>query len=249
MKKRKLPIGIQSFEKLRTEEYLYIDKTGYINQLVNSGTVFFLSRPRRFGKSLFLSTLEAYFQGKKELFQWLAIEQYENEKGSDAWQSYPVLKFSLAGGNYLHENGLNSTLGNILMKYEDQYEINGDDLFLSDRFRNLIEGIYNKTGKQVVVLVDEYDKPLLDTMNVNAEQEERNRQLYSSFFGVLKDEDAYLKFIFITGVTKFAKVSIFSGLNQPRDISLSKEYAGICGITQNELNTCFTRKVLENEYK
>ena len=243
MELRKLPIGIQSFEDLKKNQYVYVDKTEYIEKLVNSGKVFFLSRPRRFGKSLFLSTLEAYFQGKKDLFKGLDIEQYENEKGDDAWKSYPVIKFSLAGGDYLRENGLEDILKTTIKSYGSQYHVKESGETLPVQFGHLIKNISGQTGKQVVILVDEYDKPLLDTMNVNTEQEEKNRQLYSSFFSVLKDEDAYLKFVFITGVTKFAKVSIFSGLNQLRDISLSREYAGICGITQNELNTCFREEI------
>lgn len=236
---RKLPVGIQSFEDLRRNDYVYVDKTAFIRELVETGKVFFLSRPRRFGKSLFISTLEAYFAGKKELFQGLAVEDYENEKGEDGWQRYPVIRFSLSGGNYQEENGLRDRLENIIKRYAAVYELTGSYAITGEtpavHFVNLIEQINRKTGKQVVVLVDEYDKPLLETMEANAAQEERNRQLYKGFFSVLKDEDAYLKFVFFTGVTKFSKVSIFSDLNQLDDISLDVPYSEICGITEEEL--------------
>lgn len=240
---RKLPVGIQSFEDLRRNGYVYVDKTEYIRKLVETGKVYFLSRPRRFGKSLFISTLEAYFQGKKDLFRGLTIEPWENRKGDKAWAEYPVIRFSLSGGQYQEPEGLKNTLRGVLGKMERRYGISSDPTDLSNRFRNLIEQLNEKTGRQVVVLVDEYDKPLLETMVVNEEQEERNRQLYKGFFSVLKDEDQYLKFVFFTGVTKFSKVSVFSDLNQLRDISLVDEYSGICGITEGELTDCFSQEI------
>lgn len=240
---QKLPIGIQSFEKIRTGNYIYVDKTEYIWNLVNSGSVYFLSRPRRFGKSLLISTMEAYFQGRKDLFAGLSIKEQEDEKGKDAWQRYPVIHFSLSGGEYNSENGLRKTLSLILSKYEEEYGSNPADYDLPNRFRLLIETAFKRTGRQAVVLVDEYDKPLLETMNVNKEQEEKNRQLYKSFFSVLKDEDRYLKFVFFTGVTKFSKISVFSDLNQLNDISLDDRYSGICGITMKEVLNDFQPEI------
>lgn len=229
----KLPIGIQSFENIRHDGYLYVDKTMYIQKLLEDGKVYFLSRPRRFGKSLLLSTMEAYFRGQKELFQGLSIEKSENQKPEEErWISYPVMTFSLSGGDYQSPMGLEDTLASCLENFENRYFAKGEKAYgktLPVRFGNLIEMLYLKSGHQVVVLVDEYDKPLLENLSVNTQQEERNRSLFKSFFSVLKDKDQYLKFVFITGVTKFSKVSIFSDLNQLRDISLSEEYAGVCG--------------------
>lgn len=234
---RKLPIGIQSFEKLIEDEYLYIDKTGYIHDLVTSGTTYFLSRPRRFGKSLFVSTLQAYFEGKKDLFEGLEIAGEEERKpAEDQWVSYPVLHFDFTGGEYRSAEGLSNVLGNILMNAEQRYGIEpGDGLDLPIRFSNLLDQLYVKTGKRAVVLADEYDKPLLDTMEQDPGQEEENRELFGDFFAVLKKQDRHLKFVFITGVTKFSKVSIFSDLNQLEDISLDVAYGAICGITKEEL--------------
>lgn len=233
----KLPIGIQSFEKIRKEGYAYIDKTGYIEKLIEAGSVYFLSRPRRFGKSLFVSTLEAYFRGQAELFRGLDIEKTENEKPEDErWIAYPVIKFSMSGGEYNAENGLSQALSYTLNQFEERTGIeHDDDLDLSMQFKHCIESAYRSSGRGVVVLVDEYDKPLLETMTVNEKQEERNRMLLKGVFSVLKDMDSYLKFVFFTGVTRFSKVSIFSDLNQLRDISLLPEYSGICGISEAEL--------------
>lgn len=239
MMPRKLPVGIQSFEEIRRNGYVYIDKTEYIWNLVESGKVYFLSHPRRFGKSLLVSTMEAYFLGERELFDGLSIQKLEDDRGEKAWQSYPVIRFSLSGGDYHSEDGLALTLHMILKRYEEKYDLNGQYAVrgktLPVRFKRLIEQLYAKTGRQVVILVDECDKPFLETMVVNTEQEERNRRLYNNFFSILKDEDQYLKFVFFTGVTKFGKVSIFSDLNQLEDISLTDDYSDICGITESEL--------------
>lgn len=239
---RKLPIGIQSFEKLRKSSYLYVDKTQYIHDLIQSGGTYFLSRPRRFGKSLLVSTMEAYFQGKKELFEGLAIEHLENERGNEAWTSYPVIKFSLSGGDYHAPDGLAEVLDRKLDSYERKYGIEKANYDLPNRFGYLIEQLYRKTGRNVVVLVDEYDKPLLETIS-DPKQEERNRQLYKGFFSILKDEDQYLQFVFFTGVTKFSKISVFSDLNQLKDISLSDEFSGICGITEEEMEKTFSPEI------
>ncbi|MDD6427913.1 MAG: AAA family ATPase, partial [Lachnospiraceae bacterium] len=243
---RRLPVGIQSFKDIRTKNFLYVDKTMYIWKLINSSKSYFLSRPRRFGKSLFISTLESYFSGERELFTGLYIEEKENEKGADAWAKYPVISFYLSGGDYNSPVGLSDTLGNVIdgciVRYGlDKESVTGETLPV--RFKNLIQCLYEKTGRQVVVLVDEYDKPLLSTMISNTKQEEENRQLYKGFFSVLKDMDGYLKFVFFTGVTKFSKVSIFSDLNQLKDISMDKRYSGICGITEDELTEAFEPEI------
>lgn len=243
MSYRKLPIGIQSFENIRRGNYIYIDKTLYIWNLVRKGKVYFLSRPRRFGKSLFVSTMEAYFQGKKELFDGLAISELEEGRGKDAWQKYPVFTFYLSSGEYYTESGLKNRLAQILSETEEAYGITPDGSDLSTRFISDIRKLYEKTGRQVVVLVDEYDKPLLAAGD--SAQEEKNRMLYKSFFSALKDQDRYIKFAFFTGVTKFSKISISSDLNQLKDISLLQEYAAVCGITKQELVSGFGPEIEE----
>lgn len=241
----KLPIGIQSFEDLRRNEYLYVDKTAYINSLVQSGKVYFLSRPRRFGKSLLISAMEAYFEGKKDLFHGLAIEKDE-ERSAAPWTVYPVIHFSFSGGEYREKIGLEDALNTMILNTMSRYDIPESEIqgeTVSMRFRNLILNLWKSTGRQVVILVDEYDKPLLVNMYDNKDQEEKNRELFRSFFSVLKDMDGYLKFVFITGVTKFSKVSIFSDLNQMRDISLTPMYSSICGITEDELSRYFREDI------
>ncbi len=240
---RRLPIGKQNFKNIRENGYVYVDKTRYVWDLANSGLSYFLSRPRRFGKSLFISTLESYFSGEKELFKGLYIEEKENEKGEDAWAKYPIISFYLSGGQYNTPEGLGIKLSQALDVVEEKYGLKYYDSDLSGRFENIIRKLYEKTGRQVVVLVDEYDKPLLSTMISNTKQEEENRQLYKGFFSVLKDMDGYLKFVFFTGVTKFSKVSIFSDLNQLKDISMDKRYSGICGITEDELTEVFEPEI------
>ena len=242
MEDRLLPIGIQDFEKLRKNNFIYVDKTAFLYKLAKSRCPYFLSRPRRFGKSLFLSTLEAYFLGKKDLFKGLAIEKYEAEN-PEPWAEYPVLKFSLASGEFTKENGLRVRLESSLLDFEEKYKIEKESDELPVRFANDLKYAFQKTGRGVVVLVDEYDNPLLKNINVNKEQEEENRALYKGFFAVLKDCDAYLRFVFFTGVTKFSKVSIFSDLNQLKDISLDRNYDAICGITQEELEENFAPEI------
>lgn len=230
---RKLPVGIQSFSGLLKDQYIYIDKTEFIYKLRHNGKVYFLSRPRRFGKSLFLSTLKEYWSGNKELFKGLKIERLEKNNPS-AWQEYPVLYFDFNGMNYQLPNALEETLDNHLHNWEIKYGIEKTDYALEIRFRNLLVGIYNKTGKRCVILVDEYDKSLLETVD-NTELHEHSKALFRGFFGNLKSQDDYIQFVFITGVTKFSKVSIFSDLNQLEDISFREEYAEICGITEKEI--------------
>ncbi len=237
---RKLPIGVQSFKDLREKEFLYVDKTAFIPKLANSGKVYFLSRPRRFGKSLFLSTLKAYFLGQKELFKQLAIEHYENAK-DEPWREYPVFYFDFNVGEFNSKDDLKARLNFELSRYEEIYGGISDTPAL--RFQKLLERAYEKTGKQVVVLVDEYDKPLLQTMNVNETLNEEYRATLKAFYSVLKSVDQYVRFAFLTGVTKFSKVSIFSDLNNLNDISLNPDFAGICGISQTELERTFQPEI------
>ncbi|MDR1467825.1 MAG: ATP-binding protein [Spirochaetaceae bacterium] len=231
---RKLPIGIQDFEDLRRKGFLYVDKTDYLWRLVTEGKPYFLSRPRRFGKSLFLTTLKAYFQGKKELFNGLAIAERET-----AWQEYPVLHLDFNPSAYDSAASLDGFIGDCLARIEEAHGLEATGSTTGSRFRNLIENIYKKTGQQAVILVDEYDKPLLESMGnetLNAEL----RAVLKPFYGVLKSADAFLRFVMLTGVTRFSKVSIFSDMNQLKEIGLSQNYAGICGITEKELLDNFT---------
>ena len=244
---RKLPIGVQSFEKLRRDEYLYIDKTPFIWKLVQTSSPYFLSRPRRFGKSLFLSTLAAYFLGQKELFKGLYLEKAEEEQAAQenraAWQEYPVLYLDFNTGQYNTERALMSQLNLLLSRFEEVYGTNKNEEEVSQRFEGLLKRAYQKTGKQVVILVDEYDKPLLQTMGVNEALNEQYRNELKAFYSVLKTCDEYIRFAFLTGVTKFSKISIFSDLNNLKDISLHETYAGICGITQKELEDNFEPEI------
>ncbi|WP_455625447.1 ATP-binding protein [Parabacteroides sp.] len=230
---RKLPIGIQSFEFLRTEGYLYVDKTALIYRLVTMGKPYFLSRPRRFGKSLLLSTLEAYFQGKRELFKGLAIERLEQD-----WHEYPVLHLSLNAEKYDSREALAEMLERQLKVWEERYETKGEGITHSGRFMTVIRKAYEKTGRRVAVLIDEYDKPMLRTMHNEALQKDF-RETLTAFYTVLKDADPWLQFVFITGVTKFAQMGIFSELNQLNDISFDIEYDTLCGMTHTEIETVF----------
>ena len=236
----KLPVGIQSFEKLRTDDFLYIDKTDYIYQLVHNNVPYFLSRPRRFGKSLLLSTLKAYFEGKKELFKDLKIEKLE-ESNPDAWQEYPVFYFDFNGDNYL-ESSIESVLDGLLCDWEEKYGDQYHDRTLGDRFQKLLELANKQYGRRCVVLVDEYDKPLLDAIE-DSKLQAHIKDVFKGFFSRLKKADEYIQFIFITGVSKFHKVSIFSDLNQLKDISLNEEYSSVCGITDLELNSYFSENI------
>ncbi len=237
---RKLPIGVQDFESLRKDSYLYVDKTAYINKLVMSGKQYFLSRPRRFGKSMLLSTLRAFFEGKKELFKGLAIEVIE-EKCPDSWQQYPVFYFDFNRDEYKRKNAIEDVLNVHLEQWESIYNVSTEGRSLAARFQQLIEKAVEQTGKNVVVLVDEYDKPLLEAEE--PVRTEHNKAVFKGFFSTLKSYDRYLKFVLLTGVTKFSKVSIFSDLNQLNDISLDREFGGICGITEVELTECFEPEI------
>lgn len=233
-----LPLGVQDFSILREGNYLYVDKTSLVYELTHTQRAVFLSRPRRFGKSLLLSTIKYYFLGRKDLFSGLAIEQLE-EQGKDSWSEYPVMYFSLASGEFMEKDGLAKKLRTSLNDFEERYGLPHDEVTLTIRFAKALENANKKTGRKVVVLVDEYDNPLLKNMTVNPQQEEANRNLYKAFFTTLKDCDEYLRFYMFTGVTKFSKVSIFSDLNQLTDISMADEYAEICGITKQEIEDNF----------
>ena len=244
---RKLPVGIQSFEKLRTDKYLYVDKTEHLFRLILTSSPYFLSRPRRFGKSLFLSTLAAYFLGKKDLFQGLYIEKAEEERakseGSEPWTEYPVLYLDFNMGRYDLPDSLNESLEFFLQNEEKRLGLKTSRLSFGKRFAFLIQTAYEKTGKKVVILVDEYDKPLLQTMYVNEVLNEEFRSTLKSFYSVLKTCDQYIRFSFLTGVTKFSKISIFSDLNNLQDISLHEAFSSICGITEKELHLTFKPEI------
>lgn len=244
---RKLPIGVQSFEKLRRDGYIYVDKTTFVWNLVQASNPYFLSRPRRFGKSLFLSTLAAYFLGQKELFKGLYVEQAETaqaaKEGRAAWQEYPVFYLDFNTGNYNGMEALMENLNIFLYRLEEIYGRVAIEETPAKRFEGLLERAYKKTGKQVVILVDEYDKPMLQTMGVNAALNEQYRNMLKAFYSVIKTCDQYIRFAFLTGVTKFSKVSIFSDLNNLKDISLHENYADICGITQEELEENFQPEI------
>lgn len=244
---QKLPVGIQSFEKLRRDGYLYIDKTPFLWQLAQVSSPYFLSRPRRFGKSLFLSTLAAYFLGQKELFKGLYLEKAEEEQAVQenraAWLEYPVLYLDFNTKNYINEQALVDILNLHLNEWEARYAIPKTAEAPEDRFRLLIAALFKQTGKQVVILVDEYDKPLLQTMGVNEALNEQYRNALKAFYSVIKTCDEYIRFAFLTGVTKFSKISIFSDLNNLKDISIHETYAGICGISQKELEANFQHEI------
>ena len=224
------PIGIQNFEKIRKEGYFYIDKTALIYKLVKTGSYYFLSRPRRFGKSLLLSTLEAYFKGRKELFEGLAMESLEKD-----WIEYPVIHLDLNAKKFDTENDLIRLIDRQLLVYEAQYGSCSSDETIDDRLVTLIRLAAEKTGQRVVILVDEYDKPMLQAIGRDELQEEYRNTL-KAFYGVMKSMDGYIKFAMLTGVTKFGKVSVFSDLNNLNDISMWNQYIDICGVSDQELH-------------
>lgn len=229
----KYPIGIQDFVKLRQGGFAYVDKTKFVYKLADEGSYYFLSRPRRFGKSLFLSTLEAYFLGRKELFEGLAIYDMEKE-----WKSHPIFYIDLNTANFRDENSLYEVLNSHVSVWEEMYGAREYETTLALRFKGIIARAAEKEGCGVVILIDEYDKPILQTLR-NQELQEKHRSLLKSFYSVLKTQDRYIRFAFITGVTKFGKVSVFSDLNNLMDISMDQRYISICGMTQNELQYNF----------
>jgi hypothetical protein len=230
---KNLPVGLQNFESLRKDGYLYVDKTAFVYELAKSGRYYFLSRPRRFGKSMLQSTLHAYFEGRKELFEGLAVERLEKD-----WIKYPVLHLDLNLIKRGSPESLDSVLNDTLCEWEELYGSRESENTFALRFKGVICRAYEMTGQQVVILVDEYDKPILEEID-NPEAQERQREVLKQFYGVLKNLDGYIKFALLTGVTKFSKVSVFSGLNNLYDISMDSRFASICGITDEELDTVF----------
>lgn len=238
MEQRLYPIGIQTFEEIRRLNNVYVDKSAYVYHMTHtSGKFFFLSRPRRFGKSLLVSTFQSYFEGRKDLFEGLAIAQLEKD-----WESYPVLHFDMSGGKHMEREQLERYLSYLLDEQEEKFGCKSGLADSNLRLDNLIKTAYNQTGKQVVVLIDEYDAPLLDVVH-----EEQNlgvlRNVMRNFYSPLKKCEQMLRFVFITGITKFSQLSIFSELNNIKNISLDENYAGICGITKEELITQMTDSV------
>ena len=237
------PIGIQDFGKLRREGYAYVDKTALMYKMVSEGSYYFLSRPRRFGKSLLLSTLEAYFKGEKELFEGLAVAEVEKE-----WKQYPILHLDLNTREYKDESSLEAELNRHLESWEKRYGDTYKDRAAEERFIHVITNAFEQTGLRVVILVDEYDKPLLQAID-NEPLQTAYRSKLKAFYGALKSCDQYIRFAFLTGVTKFGKVSIFSDLNNLKDISMLPAYSNVCGITEKELHTYFddgVEKLAEN---
>lgn len=235
----KYPIGIQDFEDLQRNGYAYVDKTNFVYKLADEGKYYFLSRPRRFGKSLFLSTLEAYFQGKKELFEGLAIYDLETE-----WKKYPIFHIDLNTANFREKDSLYTVLNDYLTTWESKYGTRESEATLALRFKGVIARAAEKEGCCVVILIDEYDKPILQTLRDPELQAEHRAQL-KAFYSVLKTQDRYIKFAFLTGVTKFGKVSVFSDLNNLTDISMDHRYISICGMTEKELLTNFKEGINE----
>jgi hypothetical protein len=234
---RKLPIGIQDFEDLRTNGYLYVDKTAYVHSLATMGKPYFLGRPRRFGKSLFLSTLKAYFLGKKELFDGLTIAKLEKD-----WTEYPVIYIDINRTVYENSQKFNNSLNVILKEYDAGWNVETEFADASLHLDQLISAAHQQTNRKVAVLIDEYDKPLVNTLD-EPELNEELRKILKTFYGVLKSADAHLRFVFLTGVTKFSKVSVFSDLNHLEDISMDAQYAGICGISESELPAYFQPEI------
>ena len=233
----KYPIGIQQFDKLREEGWVYVDKTSHIHKLVTEGSYYFLSRPRRFGKSLLISTLNAYFEGKRELFQGLAMEQLEQE-----WRVHPVLRLDLNTEKYDSIDSVDKKLDREFRIWENQYGADPAETTLPMRFEGIIQRAYEKTGERVVILVDEYDKPLLQAISDKSLQDEYRATL-KSVYGALKSMDGCIRFALLTGVTKFSKVSVFSDLNNLNDISMDHRYTEICGISEKELHHYFNEDI------
>lgn len=231
------PIGIQNFEKIRKEGYLYIDKTELVYRLAKTGSYYFLSRPRRFGKSLLISTLEAYFQGKKELFEGLAMEWLEKD-----WVKYPILHLDLNISQYSSQKDLEDILNRNLVAWENLYGADPAERSLALRFAGIIQRACEKAGQRVVILVDEHDKPLLQNLHDETMQTEL-RNMLKPFYGVLKTMDGCIKFALLTGVTKFGKMSVFNDLNNLMDISMDDRYVEICGITEEEIHTYLEKEL------
>ena len=241
----KYPIGIQSFDRIIEDGYVYIDKTDMVYSLAQEGSIYFLSRPRRFGKSLLVSTLKNYFLGRKELFRGLKIDSMEKD-----WKVYPVFHMDFNSTNFAVRGTLWQKLNGLLIDWEEQYGVTTpkEGLDLGDRFIKVLAAAHEQSGRRAVVLVDEYDKPILDVLDVDKNLEEEHRNILKGFYSVFKGADEHLQFVFLTGVTKFSQVSVFSGFNQPKDISMHGKYETLCGITQEELDATF-REPIENMSK
>ena len=235
----KYPVGIQNFEKLRTNGYVYVDKTDVMYKLISESNYYFFCRPRRFGKSLLISTLEAFFQGKRELFRGLAVEQLETE-----WKEYPILHMDFNTARYKSIDDLRSLLNDYLSRWEEEYGSRPSETTLPLRFKGIVERAATQTGQRVVVLVDEYDKPLLQNLD-NPDLQDEFRTELKSFYSILKTQDKYIKIGFLTGVTKFSKVSVFSDLNNLTDISMDSRFQTLCGITDDELHQYFNEPLHE----
>ena len=227
------PIGIQNFEKLRTDGYVYVDKTHLVYKMATTGSYYFLSRPRRFGKSLLISTLEAYFSGRRDLFTGLAIEKLESE-----WPVHPIFHLDLNTAKYDRPEALLNVLNDMLAYWEQSYGTSPTEVTPELRFKGIVRRACEQTGRRVVILVDEYDKPMLQAIGNESLQDEYHNIL-KAFYSVLKTQDRYIRFAFLTGVTKFGKVSVFSDLNNLDDISMDRRYIDICGITEQEIHTYF----------
>ena len=246
----KYPIGVQDFEGLIKDGYVYVDKTDLVYRLVNDGKIYFLSRPRRFGKSLLVSTLKHYFLGHRELFKGLAIDGLETE-----WNEYPVFHLSFGGVNFSNSSAIDESLSMFIENAEKEYGIEERFKDYGIRFAAVLKAAHEKTGRRCVVLIDEYDKPLLDVMDTelrvtdsdgnSLRLEEYNRNVLKGFYSVFKDADPDLKFVLLTGVTKFSQVSVFSGFNQPKDISMDSRYEALCGITLDEMLSFFHEPITE----
>ena len=246
----KYPIGLQDFEGLIKDGYVYVDKTDLVYRIVNDGKIYFLSRPRRFGKSLLVSTLKHYFLGHRELFKGLAIDGLETE-----WNEYPVFHLSFGGVNFSNSSAIDESLSMFIENAEKEYGIEERFKDYGIRFAAVLKAAHEKTGRRCVVLIDEYDKPLLDVMDTelrvtdsdgnSLRLEEYNRNVLKGFYSVFKDADPDLRFVLLTGVTKFSQVSVFSGFNQPKDISMDSRYEALCGITLDEMLSVFHEPITE----
>lgn len=236
----KYPIGIQSFEQIIEDGYAYIDKTDLVYKLTHEGKIYFLSRPRRFGKSLLVSTLKNYFLGHKELFEGLKIYNMEKD-----WNTYPVFHVDFNGSNFTVPGELEQKIRFHVSEWEKHYNLpcREEELGIGDRFAEVLRAAHAQTGRRAVVLIDEYDKPILDVLDVDTSLEDRHRNVLKAFYSVFKVADSHLQFVLLTGVTKFSQVSVFSGFNQPKDISMDARYETLCGITQEELDSYFVEPI------
>ena len=244
----KYPIGIQSFDRIIDDGFVYVDKTDMLYSLVKEGSIYFLSRPRRFGKSLLVSTLKNYFLGRKELFKGLKIDTLEKD-----WKVYPVFHIDFNASNFMKRGILENRINSYVSDWEKEYSLDSGDIEadLGNRFLKVIKAAYERSGLRAVVLIDEYDKPILDVLDYDKNLEEEHRNILKGFYSTFKGADEYLQFVFLTGVTKFSQDSVFSGFNQPKDISMHAKFETLCGISQEELESYFREPVeqMAGEYK